>query len=236
MNLSVLPSGDKINQLRLILSTFRDGSGQEQRGNNSYPGWRDFERSTATWLKGRTTENKAVFDVLVDDYGVSCKMSTSTKPDEADHVLMEITNSQRRIWDHLNSLSIDPVTHPERAGPAIVSLVKSWHVKEVSNLDQSVYLSLVHDPSYTKYRLHAFSLDCGDPHSLRWVHRGKSISAFAEDRKRAIWQWYGWSGGQLKYLPQMNTALWSSHTFTLNTPLQETLLDKTRRLWGELAG
>lgn len=52
--------------LRLVLSSYRDGSGQVVRPNvGSMPGFRDYERALAAVLRARAPENKGIFDVIV---------------------------------------------------------------------------------------------------------------------------------------------------------------------------
>ena len=56
----------EVEQTRLLLSTFCDGSG----ATNKYvpwtvPDYRDLERVIATVCAGTTPENKGIFDVLV---------------------------------------------------------------------------------------------------------------------------------------------------------------------------
>src|SRR5438270_10835388 len=76
------PSAREVQKLRLILSTYQDGTGQlVTRDGNTLPGWRDFERSIALTFGGKAKESKFIFDVLLPDprtpglsYGLSCKM------------------------------------------------------------------------------------------------------------------------------------------------------------------
>lgn len=60
------PTSGQVEKLRLILSTYQDGTGQlVYEPNTSLPGWRDFERSVALAFDGVAQESKAIFDVLV---------------------------------------------------------------------------------------------------------------------------------------------------------------------------
>lgn len=75
------PSQDEVEQLRLAMSSFRDGSGQEKdQEGGTRPGWRDLERVIAEILGGVAPESKSVFDVFIPsteqqdtDYGLSVK-------------------------------------------------------------------------------------------------------------------------------------------------------------------
>src|SRR5581483_3593553 len=73
------PTAYQVEKLRLILSTYQDGTGQNDGGNT--PGWRDFERAVAAAFNGQAQESKHVFDVIVSSQegsnpasGISCKM------------------------------------------------------------------------------------------------------------------------------------------------------------------
>lgn len=63
--------------LRLVLSTFCDGTGQTIRNRpGTVPNSRDYERSLAAVLRARTPENKGVYDVVVDTTRVPQLMGT----------------------------------------------------------------------------------------------------------------------------------------------------------------
>src|SRR5690606_25283606 len=69
----------ELEQVRLLLSTFRDGAGQRLKVAGYMPDYLAFERVTALVLGGETNEDKGIFDVAVPrpggkSWGVSCKM------------------------------------------------------------------------------------------------------------------------------------------------------------------
>lgn len=71
----------EVKKLRLILSTYQDGTGILVKEGRTLPGWRDFERAVALAFGGEAQESKAIFDVLLSrtdrpevKYGLSCKM------------------------------------------------------------------------------------------------------------------------------------------------------------------
>lgn len=76
------PTPSELEKLRLILSTYQDGTGQYRDKNDperTIPGWKDFERATAFAFGGYAQENKAIFDVVFPEstnskisYGISC--------------------------------------------------------------------------------------------------------------------------------------------------------------------
>jgi hypothetical protein len=131
-------SGSEREILRLALSSYRDGSGQTYLRGQSFPGFRDYERSLAAVLGGITPENKGVFDVAVATeglpFGISCKMA-SFPPATNLCSFMELSNSAAKFRDHLLGLQITYANEPMLAGPAIVDLVSSWHAQEEPAFD-----------------------------------------------------------------------------------------------------
>ena len=57
------PTDSEVERIRLVLSTFQDGTGMNDGGRR--PGWRDFERAVAVVLNADAPESKFVFDVLL---------------------------------------------------------------------------------------------------------------------------------------------------------------------------
>ncbi len=209
------------------------------KDGKTIPGWRDFERSVAAAFSGKAQENKAIFDVLLLDpikpgrsYGLSCKMrSTLDRISKDDLVTIELSNSSGKFWQFLKTKGIDQSNYRGRSlevGIALVELVEQWH-KVVSiehggtvDLSKSYYLVL----SYNKrglYQLHQFSLHFPDPSTLRWYFptlAKKGVEESANhvkgiDDYGTIFEWYGESGGQLKYYPRATEAIWQSEPFKL---------------------
>jgi len=77
----------ELERLRLLLSTFRDGSGQRVKAG-FMPDFLSFERVCAYVIGGATNEDKGVFDVTVPGgpgrkaWGVSCKMAAAVEVDD----------------------------------------------------------------------------------------------------------------------------------------------------------
>ena len=94
-------NSDEVERMRLVLSTFRDGSGQFVKSIGGYmPGYLDFERATALVCGGDTSEDKGIFDVAVPvpgglPFGVSCKMSISQR---ADHMASPDISVGGPVW------------------------------------------------------------------------------------------------------------------------------------------
>jgi hypothetical protein len=118
------PTPKEIERLRLILSTYQDGTGMLPDKYNkgmTLPGWRDFERAVALAFDGEAPENKAVFDVLLTDsdtpqvkYGISCKMRGElNRIDRDGRVTIELSNSASKFWRHLKTRGIDQRDYQE---------------------------------------------------------------------------------------------------------------------------
>jgi len=151
--------------------------------------------------------------------------------DRDGRVTLELSNSAGKFWDHLGLKGIHQRNYkkrPQDVGIALIELVEQWH-EEVSigrggnvDLTGSSYLVL----SWNKagwYQLHQFPAHLPNPRRLRWhfptVQR-KGISASArclkgEDASGTLFEWYGESGGQLKYYPLARKAIWSSERIRL---------------------
>jgi hypothetical protein len=229
------PTKREVERLRLILSAYQDGTGMLQlKGGTTLPGWRDFERSVALAFKGEAQESKAIFDVLLPVRppdvmcGVSCKMRSELKRIDRDgRVTIELSNSAGKFWDYLDDQGIHQRNYkkrPREVGIALIELVESWH-RQVSlaqrgnvELSRSFYLAL----SWSRdgwYQLHQFPLALPDPKRLNWyfpaTSGGSSRHLNGDDSLGTIFEWYGESGGQLKYYPLAKHAVWASERFRL---------------------
>lgn len=234
------PSAREIERLRLLLSTYQDGSGMlVTKEGGTLPGWRDFERAIALTLGGRGPENKAVFDVIVTDendrslkYGLSCKMRQELNRISRDgRVTIELYNSARQFWDQLELIGISKANYrqkPQEVGRTLISLVRQWHTAVAAernaplNLAGSSYLVL----SWSNkglYQLHQFSLQLPNPEELFWYFPVKTVKGVekpaerivGDDAEGSVFEWYGESGGQLKYYPKASSAIWQSEPFRL---------------------
>jgi len=249
-----------VERIRLILSTYQDGTGMlAQKEGLTLPGWRDFERAVALALSGEAQENKFIFDVLLPignshmKCGISCKMRRELdRVDRDGRVTIEISNSAGKFWDYLNLQGINQSNYKERpseVGQALINLIEQWH--QSVSLDQgglvdlscSFYLVL----SWNKkgwYQLHQFDLKMPDPKQINWYFpnfRNESgvlaRRLIGDDEAGALFEWYGESGGQLKYYPLAQNALWTSERFQLE-PLKKDaeygLLEKVAMYFPEL--
>lgn len=236
---------EEVERMRLILSTFRDGSGQFLKKLREYmPDYLDFERATAEVCGGTTSEDKGVFDVAVPTpsgkpFGISCKMSTEQSV-RNNSSFMELSNSHKKFEDAFARNGVNWRTEPALAGPIIVDLVMSWHEACAAEYDlaSSKYLVLSHDVAWRRFRLLCFSLNLADPDprsEVEWVNEGSdgnggpsTVCGYIMDgvRRHRLWQLYQNSGGQLKYYPLLEWAEWVSDPFTLELPPVRSLRQK----------
>jgi len=239
------PTLREVEKLRLILSTYQDGTGQlAATGRLTLPGWRGFERSVALAFGGEAQESKAIFDVLLLDpdregikYGVSCKMREMLRTVErTGRVTIEISNSAGKFWGALKANEFNEDNYeraPEKVGEILIDLVKSWHTA-VSiesggkvDLTGSFYLVLQWDKKAGYYQLYQFPLELPNPETLQWSMAGRRL--IGNDCEGTLFEWYGHSGGQLKYYPFATQATWVSGRFQLE-PLPENKVGILRRV------
>lgn len=139
------PSTAEVERLRLVLSTFRDGSGMVAVGDETYPGWRDFERAVAAVLNGKAPESKGVFDVIVPstekkdtDYGLSIKSKALTLKDgltnlaKDGRVYMELANSPAKFSAALSKIGFKEANfkgkkRAQEVGEVVLKVISGWH-------------------------------------------------------------------------------------------------------------
>ena len=235
------PTDAELNRFRLLLSTFQDGTGMQAIENSlaTLPGWRDFERAAALAFGGTPSENKAIMDVRLPDpsrqgvfFGISCKMRLEQPRSKREgRVTIELSNAARTFWDRLGEDGITDDNYrgyASQSGTALVNLVREWHTAAglVSggnvDLTGSCYLNLTWNWT-GDYQLHQFPIDLPDPATLVWrcpqfkrkgvLQDGNAIRGY--DDSGMLFEWYGQSGGQLKYYPKVNDAIWQSDVFRL---------------------
>lgn len=200
------------------------------------PGWRDFERAVALAFKGEAQENKAIFDVTLSGehgsnvrYGLSCKMRCElNKIKRIGRVSLELSNSAGKFWNYLKMKGINHSNYrdkPSEVGASLIEVVESWHQAVsiehggIIDLAKSSYLVLSWNRA-RYYQLHQFSLNMPDPDALTWHFPTKSSGdagrrIVGADDSGTLFEWYGESGGQLKYYPPADTAVWASGVFQL---------------------
>ena len=221
----------EVEKIRLLLSTYQDGSGMlSNKDGSTLPGWRDFERTIALVLNGTAQENKAAFDVLVPIphkplamIGIACKMRRELdRLKRTGRVAFELSNSSGMFWDQLRKNGLTSKTYvkkPELVGLHLLNLVEGWHLAVsrrrggAIELEKSFYLVL----SWNRqgwYQLHQLKVDLPKPDTLRWYFPTKRCLR-GDARDGTLFEWYGESGGQLKYYPLSEEAVWRSPKFQL---------------------
>lgn len=242
------PTQKEFQKLRLLLSTFQDGTGmnmvvcriktKNEKGKlvtvptlQNFPGWRDFERVVAIAFGGEAQESKAMFDVLLTKpetkvkFGVSCKMRedfyTTIK---TGRVNLELSNAAGRFWSELNKHGLNQGNYmhdPTAVARIVLNLYESWHqAASIENggsvdISKSCYLALSWDRHSKNgmFQFHQFPLRLPDVDSIQWSFSGRRILGVNESGM--IFEWYGESGGQLKYYPLSVNATWKSDPFEL---------------------
>lgn len=208
------------------MSTYQDGSGQQAaEDGQTLPGWRDFERSVALAFGGVSQESKFIFDVLISDpkrqdiyFGMSCKMRrTLNDTKRTGRVTLELSNSSGTFWEQLRRLGINQQNYKDKpfaVAQALLAQEYEWHqsvgLEEGGNVDLSLsfYLALSWNAK-GEYQLFKFALDLPDPARLSWdfpkvesngeEKHGRRLRG--KDSYGTLFEWYGESGGQLKYYP-----------------------------------
>ncbi len=228
------PTRNELELFRLSLSTFQDGSGQLKVKSGTLPGWRDFERTVGEVTNGMGTEDKSIFDVLVPGVtatqlhiGLSCKMRKElSRVDRDGRVTIELSNSSKKMWEALGESHLTARSykrHATKVGKTLVNLITRWHSAAAIhrtyrvNINKSYYLSLQWDLGTGKYQLFSFPLQLPDPDSLNWYFTDSSKGHLNGDDQNGgrVFEWYGESGGQLKYYPLSSEALWKTPVFAL---------------------
>lgn len=234
-------SQQEVERIRLLLSTYQDGTGQLSGGME--PVWRDFERVTALAFAGVAQESKSFFDVLVPrpdgiPYGISCKMRrTLNWTLRTGRVVVEVSNASARFSAALVQQGYGQtlLAHPQKVADLVVQVVEeeiaatslaqgaSW-ISEAASTSSLSYTPRTRAQPHPLYQLHQFAPTLPDPASLRWswpvTHRGQRRLVGADAAGAVVLEWYNTSGGQLKYYPQGSEATWHSPIFQLE-PLPE---------------
>lgn len=215
------PTPAEVEMFRLILSTYQDGSGMLVIGETTLPGWRDFERAVAAAFDGRAVESKWIYDVLLEQsgifYGISCKMRETLRTvRRTGRVTIELSNASGEFWDGVKTNGLTQETYHTQAdvvGATLLAVVENWYSGLNVDKSKSSYLALQWDRKLGQYQLFQFPITHPNPQSLSWEVSGRRL--MGRDDKGILFEWYGFSGGQLKYYPLIESALWTSPPFTL---------------------
>lgn len=235
------PTAAEFARFRLLFSTFQDGTGMLAVKNSrlTLPGWRDFERAIALAFGGIASESKDVMDVRLPDsarpgvfYGISCKMRGELdRARRYDRITIELSNASGTFWAKLREDGIVAENHlgyAPQVGSTIISMVTEWHTATSIaaggdvDLAGSYYLALMWNKA-GEYQLYQLPINLPDPASITWYYPlvrrkgalqpGKAVCG--NDDSGRLFEWYGGSGGQLKYYPKVSDAVWQSDVFRL---------------------
>lgn len=224
------PTEAEVEKLRLILSTYQDGTGMLTIKDKTLPGWRDFERSTAVCFNGIALESKAIYDVLLPDpidkkvfYGISCKMRKELRQVEKNgKLIIELSNASKEFWQILKPFDVNLQNYHDQAGlvgELIIKRVEKWHIdvdiKNGGKVDtsKSIFLCLQYDIKTGYYQLFQLPILLPNPNSINWAVISARLVGTMDGQ--TIIEWYGSSGGQLKYYPNIEKATWISEKFKL---------------------
>lgn len=235
------PTATEFAKFRLLFSTFQDGTGMLAVKNSrmTLPGWRDFERAISLAFDGIASESKDVIDVRLLDparpgvfYGILCKMRGELDRARRDgRITIELSNASRTFWGRLRDDGIVAENHlgyAPQVGSTLIRMVTEWHTATSItaggdvDLAGSCYLALMWNRS-GEYQLYQFPINLPDPASITWYYplvRRKGIlqpgkAVCGNDDTGRLFEWYGQSGGQLKYYPKVSDATWQSDVFRL---------------------
>jgi len=151
---------------------------------------------------------------------------------------MEISNSAGLFWDRLGELGLTTSNYteePEAVGQVLLRAIDDRHAAaDVSRggsvlVDRSSYLVLSWN-GQGRYQLHQFPLHLFRAEDLSWSFRPPGAGQKRLDASRCLLaldghgvavEWYGRSGGQLKYYPLARNAIWCSPVLELEPVPQE---------------
>ena len=200
------------------------------------PGWRDFERTVAAVFRGANLERIFIYDVLIemgqgrDPIGISCKMRDKLREvRRKNHVTIEFSNASGKFWDSIKEKGYTQKSYdkyPDQIGSILIDIVEGWHrsvgteTGGAIDTESSFLLALQWDEKSGLYQLFQYPIDLPDPTQLHWTVKGRRL--IGEDSNGTLFDWYGFSGGQLKYYPPVDWASWRSEPFSLE-PLPKNL-------------
>ena len=140
------PTEADILRLKLLISVFGDGFGNQRDGNNgTRADWRQLERCVGEYVGSSGGEDKKIFDVVAPDelnpklrYGISVKSkqlsaSVFSSLSDGGRTYMEIANSPAKFWDvirevlDLSEADFRAQKYPSEIGNLILSTVERWH-------------------------------------------------------------------------------------------------------------
>ena len=236
------PTPQEFERLRLILSTFQDGTGSlPGLDGKTLPGGFQFEVSLALALGGIVTGKKGKFDVLLTTaqqgsvkFGLSCKMKADLDNIARENrVYIEESNAPAATWIYLNQRGITRQNLKTRsldAGRCLLERFKETHIAAAQSPQGTINVtssSLVF-LSYNlrgDYQLYWFPLHVvNTSHLIKCEVPQKAVKGGGTadckmlrgyDTEGILFDWYWDSGGQFKIYPTVAAAKWKSEIFRL---------------------
>lgn len=238
------PSRSETEMLKLFLSFFSNGMGWETEANQrTRIGWRQIERIISYFYTGEMhKEDKDIFDVVCPTWdspdrriGLSIKSKELKGRNQIfggfasdTRLYLELSNSHAKFWDELGSIGLTTADfnvkeNAQEMGDAVVSLVSKWHAKRFADdvsliRDRSRYLVVsyggFHEETQSrKCAIHTYSLTL--PPAIWSFQSKRCLHGTCAQTGQHLYDWYGLSGGQLKYYPKAESALHKTDIFTL---------------------
>ena len=103
----------------------------------------------------------------------------------------------------------------------------------VVDANASVFLSVIYSPMDKDYQrdylVSSYPIILPDP--ARWEFRSKALVGF-DEHNGVLYEWYALSGSQFKYYPLIRSRKYGSKLFQLLKPAQESLHQKSVRMFG----
>jgi hypothetical protein len=258
------PTEHETRLFQLLLSFFSNGMGWEtEKSGQTRIGWRQMERVVSYFYSGRMhEEDKHVFDVICPAWenaktkvGISVKSKELKKTSEyfSDNptdtrLYLELSNSPAKFWDELGRFGVTEAhfgddNYAQTIGEKVVGLVERWHQDAFSedktlSAHRSRYIVI----SYSGWSESTQSRKCAI-HSLglslppaNWVFSSKRcLRGTCPTSGETLWDWYGLSGGQLKFYPRAETAMFQSEIFELLNARTTPFIDLVAEQFGDLS-
>jgi hypothetical protein len=192
-------------------------------------------------------------------FGVSLKskqlarVSAIEDLEENGRVHMELANSPAKFWEAIfnrgfREAHFTEMKNANEIGNTVLDVVEKWHHEakikyERENpgtdlqLESSVYITVSYSRATPgvgrQYQVHSFNLDF--PRNIRWEYISNRCLRGYDDRfeNEVVFDWYGLSGGQLKYYPRANESIYKTESFTLLKPTHISIIEKAEAYWPE---
>jgi hypothetical protein len=208
-------------------------------GNNHREDKDVFDVVSPCWL----LKNESYIGLSIKSKILKAKKSIF-KGFQHSRLYMELSNSPAKFWAEIKAqtgLEEDAFrsgNQPDNIGNSVIGLVKKWHddkktqldkIGQTIDLNRSCYLCVSFSDfvdGKRQVQIHSFDLEFPD---VNWRYKSsRCLSGYSsDDPDNALFDWYGLSGGQLKYYPKASISRYSSPIFNLISVNNTSLIDKT---------